>query len=80
MLTSRIDMVKLWPHIWPNHRAADVTLATGVPTLPGFVPVTYQLVGPKMKRRRGQFDLTVIPDPKAWNEELTEKPNEGDAS
>ncbi len=66
MLTSRIDMVKLWPHIWPNHRAADVTLAMGVPVLPGFVPVTYQLVGPKMKRRRGWFDLTVIPDPRAW--------------
>jgi hypothetical protein len=66
MLTSRVDMVKVWPHIWDNDTAAKRTLATGVPTLPGFVSVTYQPVGPKMKRRQGWFDLSVIPDPKAW--------------
>jgi hypothetical protein len=63
MLTSRIDMVKLWPHIWKNDMAAKRTLATGVPVLPGFVQVDYQLVGPKMKRRRGWFDLSGDPRP-----------------
>jgi hypothetical protein len=66
MLTSPGDMVHVWRHIWPNTRAADRTVAAGVPVLPGFVPVTYQLVGAKMKRRQGWFDLGVIPGPKAW--------------
>ncbi len=66
MLTSEGDMVKLWPHIWKNDKAAYRTVQQGVPVLPDFVPVTYQVVGPKMKRRQGWFDLRVIPDPKAW--------------
>jgi putative DNA primase/helicase len=70
MLTSPGDMVKLWDHLWPNRKAAERTLEKDVPELPGFVPVTYQLVGPKMKRRLGHFHLAAIPDPKAW---LTER-------
>jgi hypothetical protein len=34
--------------------------------------VTYQLVGPKMKRRVAYFDPTRITDPKAWLEEYLE--------
>ena len=51
MLTAPVDMVKLWPDLWPNRKAAKRTLAEGVPVLPGFEPVAYQLKGPKMKRR-----------------------------
>ena len=29
--------------------------------LPGFVPITYQLKGPKMKQRSAYFDLNIIP-------------------
>jgi putative DNA primase/helicase len=66
MLTSPLDMTKLWPSLWKNTRAADRTVQQGMPELPGFTPVTYQLVGPKMKPRIGQFDLARIPDPAAW--------------
>ena len=38
----------------------------GVPELPGFEPVEYQLAGPKMKRRKGFFDRSLITDPRAW--------------
>jgi putative DNA primase/helicase len=66
MLTSAVDMVKLWPELWPYVEAARKTVNLGVPVLPGFVEATYQLAGPKMNRRLGFFDLTVIPDPAAW--------------
>ena len=36
--------------------------------MPGFVPITYQLKGPKMKQRLAYFDLNVIPNPRAWLE------------
>jgi putative DNA primase/helicase len=66
MLTSPRDMTRLWPHIWPNTRAADRTLSTGVPELPGFERVEYQPAGPKVKRRWALFDRSRIPDPLAW--------------
>jgi putative DNA primase/helicase len=66
MLTSPADMVKLWPHIWPNTKAADRTLKQGVPDLPGFERVEYQLKGAKMNRRWALFDRSLIPDPLAW--------------
>ena len=66
MLTSQMDMVKLWPELWPNEKAAFRTLKQGVPTLPGFVEVPYQLTGPKMKSRLAYFDPSVIPDPVSW--------------
>jgi hypothetical protein len=69
MLTSPIDMVKLWPELWPNEKAARATVKSSVPVLPGFVPMTYQLAGPKMKRRLGYFDPTVISDPQTWLQE-----------
>ena len=59
-------MMKLWPKLWPNTRAADRTVADGVPALPGFVRVSYQLEALKRKQRAGHFDLTKIPDPEAW--------------
>ena len=48
-------MVKLWPELWPNEKAAYRTIKQGVPELPGFEPVEYQLAGAKMKRRDGFF-------------------------
>jgi hypothetical protein len=69
VLTSPIDMVRLYPAIWPNRTKADRTIKEGIPSLPGFQPVTYQLVGDKMKPRVAYFDLSLIPDPQAWLEE-----------
>ena len=66
MLTAPVDMVKLWPKLWPNEKAAYRTVSAGVPKLPPFVEVEYQLRGPKMKPRIGYFDPAVIPDPRAW--------------
>jgi hypothetical protein len=68
MLTSPVDLVKVWPSIWPNDKAADRTLAKGVPALPGFDLITYQLDGPKMTRRTAYFDQNIIPVPRAWLE------------
>ncbi len=75
MLTSSKDMVKIWPKICPNERAADRTLADGVPVLPGFVSVSYRPAGASGRRgggavrwRQGFFDLSIIPDPKTWLE------------
>jgi putative DNA primase/helicase len=66
MLTSRVDLVRLWRQWWPNDTAARRSLLQGVPKLPGFERVEYQLVGPKMNKRVGFFDLALIPDPRAW--------------
>jgi putative DNA primase/helicase len=68
MLTAPIDMVKVRPDLWPNRKAATRTLNEGVPTLPRFVSITYQLKGPKMNQRLAFFDLNIIPDPRAWLE------------
>ena len=64
MLTAPVDMVRIWPELWPNVKAAE--RVKRVPSLPGFEPVTYQLVGPKMKRRDAFFDRGLIPNPMAW--------------
>jgi hypothetical protein len=75
VLTARVDMVKLWPHVWDNDTAARRTLEelrkerTAVEKLiAGWRPITYQLPGPKMNQRYGYFDPAVIPDPRAWLE------------
>ncbi len=67
MLESVADMKKLWPKLW-NKAGAKRSVAGGVPALPGFVRVTYQLETLKTNQRIGHFDLTKIPDPKAWLE------------
>jgi len=67
MLESAIDRVHIWPELWPNVKAAE--RAKRIPSLPGFEPVTYQLVGPKMNRRIGHFDRSLIPNPAAWLEQ-----------
>ena len=41
----------------------------GVPFLPGFKQVNYQLQGPKMKSRSAYFDLKIIPNPRTWLEQ-----------
>jgi Bifunctional DNA primase/polymerase, N-terminal/Primase C terminal 2 (PriCT-2) len=66
MLTSPGDMVKVWPKLWSNPKAAYRTVQQRVPVLPGFVQVTYQLKGPKMKPRQAYFDRTLVPDPETW--------------
>jgi hypothetical protein len=68
MLTAPVDMTKVRPDLWPNEKAAYRTVQQGVPQLPGFVSVTYQLKGPNMKQRLAFFDLNIIPDPRAWLE------------
>ena len=69
MLTSPIDLMRIWPALWPNLTRAKRTTAAGIPILPGFVAVEYQLASAKMKRRTGYFDLNLIPDPLKWLEE-----------
>jgi putative DNA primase/helicase len=66
LLTSLVDLMKVWPAIWPNRSAAKRTVAEPLPALPGFVEVTYQLAGPRMNKRTGWFDLSQIPDPRQW--------------
>jgi hypothetical protein len=68
MLTAECDLMKAWKKLWPNRTAATRTLRAGVPMLPGFVRVEYQLAGNGMKPRVGYFDLTLIPNPRAWLE------------
>jgi hypothetical protein len=68
MLTAECDLMKVWPTLWPNRQAATRTLRAGVPSLPGFEPVEYQLAKPKMKKRIGYFDRSIIADPRAWLE------------
>jgi len=66
MLTAECDLMKLWQKLWPNRSAATRTLKQGVPKLPGFEPVEYQLVGLNMKKRIGYFNRALIHDPHAW--------------
>ena len=68
VLLSPVDIVRVWPTIRPNKKAADRTLAKGIPRLPGFDRVTYQLDGAKLKERIAYFDRELIPDPRAWIE------------
>jgi hypothetical protein len=68
MLLSPVDLLKVWPALWPNEKAADRTVAMGVPTLPGFDMIPYQLDGPSMRRRTAYFDRKIIADPGAWLE------------
>jgi putative DNA primase/helicase len=68
MLTSPCDLVKRWKNLWPNHKAAYRTVRAGVPMLPGFEQIEYQLVGPKKNKRIGYFDRERIEDPRAWLE------------
>jgi hypothetical protein len=66
MLTSPVDLVKLWPGLWSNEKAAYRTVKDGVPNLSSFERVTYQLDGQRMNKRTGYFDRNLIPDPLAW--------------
>jgi hypothetical protein len=74
MLESECDLMAIWPKLWPNRTVATRTLKANVPNLPGFTQIEYQLVGPKMNKRIGHFDLTRIPDPRAWLEAKLNKP------
>ena len=69
MLTSPVDMVRIWPDLWRNTKAAKRTIAMRVPNLPGFQRFTYQPNGPKLKTRVAYFDLSVISDPRGWLEQ-----------
>ena len=68
MLTAECDLMEIWPTRWRNRQAATRTLRAGVPQLPGFEQVEYQLAKPGMNKRIGYFDRTIIPDPRAWLE------------
>ena len=65
MLTAPIDMTRVRPELWANDKAAYRTVNQGVPQLPGFEAITYQLKGPKMNQRVAFFDRNVIHDPRA---------------
>jgi len=57
MIGSPGAMVKLWPALWPNRKAAQRTLEEDGPDLPGFgLRVEYQLAGNGMQRRVAYFD------------------------
>jgi hypothetical protein len=56
----------LWPGLWRNKSAADRTIVGGVPNLPRFERVGYQLDGNGQKPRTAYFDRSLIPDPLAW--------------
>jgi putative DNA primase/helicase len=66
MLTAPCDLVKRWPNLWPNRKAATRTLQQTTPKFPGFKPVEYQLAGPNMNKRIGYFNQTLISDPYEW--------------
>lgn len=66
MPVAPVDMVKLRPDLWPNITAANRSLGKGVPTLPGFERVAYQVSGARMKPRHAWFDRSIVPDPQAW--------------
>jgi Bifunctional DNA primase/polymerase, N-terminal/Primase C terminal 2 (PriCT-2) len=68
MLTAPCDLVELWRYLWPNDKAAYRTIKAGVPTLPGFEPVEYQLAKQKTHKRIGYFDRGLVHDPRAWLE------------
>ena len=69
MPTAPVDMMKLRPTCGQAGELRRDASQQGVPQLPGFVPVSYQLKGPKMKQRVAYFDLNIIPDPRAWLEQ-----------
>lgn len=66
MLASPVDMVRIWPAIWPNDNPT-APLRRGSLGLPGFQRFIYQLDGPKMKPRIAYF-RNLIPDPRTWLE------------
>jgi len=68
MLESPVDLVKVWPALWANRKAASRCIKEGVPKIPGFERVIYQLAGAKMNQRIGHFDLSKIPEPRLWLE------------
>jgi putative DNA primase/helicase len=70
MLTAATDMMTIWPELFPNRSAADRVVAKGVPALPGFVPIHYQMKGRNQKFRLAHFDMSLIGDPLGW---LTER-------
>ena len=70
MLTSAVDLVKVWPGLWSNLAKAKRTIRAGIPTLPGFVEVKYRLAGNGMKTRTGYFDLNCTPNPLQWLEKM----------
>jgi hypothetical protein len=76
VLTSPVDLVKAWPHVWGNTIAVDRMLkelrkdpAALKKLIASWRPVTYQLAGAKMKQRVGYFDPNVVSDPRAWLEQ-----------
>jgi hypothetical protein len=70
MFTNPTDMVRLWPELWSNRKAAQRTLENGdVPLLPGFIPLIYQTKGKNTRPRIAHFNLALIPDPTTWLQE-----------
>ncbi|MCK1639099.1 bifunctional DNA primase/polymerase [Bradyrhizobium sp. 157] len=66
MLEAPDHMMKLWPELWPNRKAATRSLAKSLPQLPGFERHQYQPKGRNQKWRIAWFDRSLITDPAAW--------------
>ena len=79
VLENAADMARAFPELWPSHDAARQEKARSV-TFGYYRPLynsemshssafmTYRPVGAGQKDRTAQFDLIIIPDPRAWLE------------
>jgi putative DNA primase/helicase len=79
VLENAADMARAFPDLWPSHDAARQQKARSVTscyyrdlsnsrTSHSSSVVAYRLAGPGQKDRTAQFDLVLIPDPRAWLE------------
>ena len=66
MLTAPVDMVRLWPDLWPNEKAADRTLAAGRAGAARIRAGSLSARGAEDETALGHFDRALIPDPRAW--------------
>ena len=68
MLGSPVDLMKVWPQLFPNKSAADRAVAKVFRNCWASSWFRYRPVGPKMKWRTTSFDRALIRDPAAWLE------------
>ncbi|WP_333669069.1 hypothetical protein [Elioraea tepidiphila] len=77
VLENAADMAKAFPEVWPTRDAAKKQNqrrgtncyyrdSSNSRLSPSSAVVTYRPAGAGQKDRRARFDLTLIPDPRAW--------------
>lgn len=69
ILESPTDLLRCWPNVFKNLRAAERAVSDGVPALSGFERVRYQLKAKNQRWRFAWFDRSMIPEPPVWIEE-----------